>query len=151
MTKPIEAFFPCCNRFATLPKIIQSATFGMKSVSLVEGTFRGIQHAVTLSYVAYVLFIILNAKIICSCFLSYMIGIGIGKRPTLSARREIPLVIHSVMRAKAKSYQGRMDVPLRKDHSSKIASGIRMEDWVIFTFSTSRNHLHMEEFLSWTR
>lgn len=58
---------------------------------------------------------------------------------------------HSVMRAKARSFQGGTDVRLRKGYSSRIASGIRMGGSVIFTFSTLRSRLHMEEFLSWTR
>lgn len=64
----------------------------------------------------------------------------VGKRQI--ARREIGLVIHSVMRARG------MELLRRKESPSKIASGIRMEDWAIFTFTTSRNHLLTEEFLS---
>lgn len=48
---------------------------------------------------------------------------------TLLARQEIPyIVIHSVMRARAKSYLGGIGVPLRKGCPSKRASGIPMGD-----------------------
>lgn len=62
-------------------------------------------------------------------------------------------MIRVVMRARVKSCGGGMDVRLRKGCVSRkaCACGIRMKDWVIFTFSTLRDHPPMEGSLSRTR
>lgn len=80
-------------------------------------------------------------------FLDEFVFDPIGRSLIRLVRQGTRLVTRLVMRARVKSYRGGMGARPMKEYSSRIASGIRMKDWVIFIFSTLRDHRRMEEFL----